>query len=157
MDTTCDLIEHEIKEAASQARALNTPDPLRAVFSKWMKNELFLRPKPGIFVRETVLNELTFLLSAIHLRHVAWEIFKELVRSLHCDDPYNLKESIVISTLELAVEPPETPWFLDLLFGLYEEDETGWAVTAAFANYPHLLQQYASAYRPADTRDPNAP
>jgi hypothetical protein len=70
----------------------------------------------------------------------------DLARRYPLGDEYGLGEDLVIATFELAAEPPEVPYFLELLFSLAKTPETRWAIFAAYRHFPDRFARHIRDY-----------
>ena len=149
-DPITDEAEDEIGELKIKGEAngwkQSDIDALFQAFDKWLEHPRLLDPKDASFLRFAVLNELTWLISTPIIGKHAWEHIREIARRLGPEDPYELRESWRIATFELAAEPPECPDFLEKLFTLAGDEDTRWAVFAAYENFPWRLRSHAHKY-----------
>lgn len=121
-------------------------EALFRAFDRWLQHPRLLDPADESFLRLAVLNELTWLISEPVVGEHAWEHIRGIARRLGRGDPHGLRESWRIATFELAAEPPENPEFLERLFSLAAEEDTRWAVFAAYENVPWRLRPHARKY-----------
>ena len=144
-----DRAEAEIERAASQCRSENYTatalSDLWDLIKSWTEHPDFITDTDSS-LRSSVLNNITFLLEDDHLRQGVWSIIRDLAAQFGDDDPTGMGISITISTFEIAAEPPEVDYFLDLLFSLADQPSTRWAVFAAYEHYPWRLRPHARKY-----------
>jgi hypothetical protein len=151
-----DRAEAEIKTAASRCRTENyaptAVSDLWNLIKSWTEHPDFLTDT-GSSLRGSVLNNITFLLADVRLREGAWSLVRDLAARFGEDDPTGMGISIKIFTFEIAAEPPEVDYMLDLLFSLADDPTTRWAVFAAYESYPWRLRPHARKYSKGTVSD----
>ena len=142
--------EEEIGTLKQQGEASGWPQPDREAlfraFDRWLAHPRLLEPAEESFLRLTVLNELTWLIGKPEIGEQAWDYIRGVAKRLGQEDPHGLRESWIITTFELAAEPPEQRDFLEDLFSLAADEETRWAVLGAYRNVPWRLRPHAHKY-----------
>lgn len=149
-DPCTDEAESEIGDLKARGEANGWTqadrDALFEAFEKWLEHPRLLDPEDTGSLRITVINELTWLIPKPVIGEHAWECIRRLAKRLGPEDPHQLRESLRIATFELAAEPPLCVDFLEKLFTLAEDEDTRWAVLAAYENFPWRLRPHARQY-----------
>jgi hypothetical protein len=149
-DALVDEAEEEIGTLKQQGEASGWAQPDRealfSAFDRWLAHPRLLDPADESFLRTRVLNELTWLIGKPEIGVPAWEYIRGVAKRLGREDPHGLRESWIISTFELAAEPPAQRDFLADLFSFAADEETRWAVFGAYRNVPWRLRPHAHKY-----------
>jgi len=90
---------------------------LERVIEKWTQDARFLSGEP-LEIRTQTLNQLTFLLAHPRLDSVARRSLREIAARTTESNENGMRVSMVISTFELAAEPPEDQRMLSFLFSM---------------------------------------
>ena len=143
-----DKAEQEIWKAVNICEKMgydkNSRQSLWDLFDKWLNHTEFTQSSS--YLRVVVLNELTFRLADEPLRFEAWDIFTSLAEKYSEDDPFGMRESLLVSTFEIFAEPPEVSYTLELLFRLAENPSTRWAVFEAYESSPWRFRPHLHKY-----------
>lgn len=143
-----DAAEFELDAAVERAHtddySKESLEKVAHTLRRWTTDPRFL--EDSSILRVTVLNSVTQLLGNTNTRDIAWKVIAELAENTNRDDANNMRNSLVISTFELAVEPPETSFFIELLFSLATNPRTRWAVFEAHRHYQSRLLKNAEKY-----------
>jgi hypothetical protein len=141
--------EEEIGTLKQSGEAGGWPQSVREAlfraFDRWLAHPRLL-DQGDLSLRMTVLNELTWLIRKPEIGVPAWEYIRGVAKRLGREDLHDLRESWIITTFELAAEPPEDRDFLEDLFSLAADEETRWAVFGAYRNVPWRLRPHAHKY-----------
>ena len=153
MSALCPLVEEAevemnlLKEKGRES-SWSQPDveAIFEAFDKWLRHPEFLSPKDDSYLRCTVLNELTWLISDPIVGDQAWEYIRRIAKDLGKEDAHQLRESWLIAAFETFAGPPAIPEFLEKLFSLAGDKDTRWAVFGAYDNVPWRLRPHARKY-----------
>jgi len=126
--------------------AASDQDALFQAFDRWLGHPHVLDCADEGFLRATVLNEITWLISKPGIGEAAWEYIRGIAKKLGQEDSHGLRESWIIATFELAAEAPEEPEFLEKLFSMAADEDTRWAIFGAYENVPWRLRPHARKY-----------
>lgn len=148
LNTVAEQAEREIQEAKQRCSDAGfdvaSREEIWAAIRRWIEYPGF---EASFNMLETVvLNELEFTLANPVLRGEGWQLITDLAGRWKRENNDIMMEALNIASFEIAAEPPECADTLELLFRLYAEPDTRWAVFAAYENFPWRLKEHAKKY-----------
>ena len=115
---------------------------IESFFRDWTSRHTFLHSTGELQI--TVLNELTWCLSDPLNVEKAFSVLTDL--AIEWKDSSSLADTLIITTFEIFVEPPEVSDTLKLLFSLAEVEGARWVIFASYRNCPLRIKSHAEKY-----------
>ena len=143
-----EAVDHDFSSVLARCERLKYShaalEELRNSQNRWVFHVEFRKGDTALRVH--VLNWLASMLTIPEIRNVTWAIIVRLAEIGYEQTMPHLRESLTIAVFELAAEPPEVPWFCELLFTLGESRNTKWALFEAYRRWPRRFKEHINRY-----------